>query len=147
MNKLVLIIGYHEKIGGGKRMATKRTITAMLYGLGTILIIVLAASLILSLLLKFTEIEEASLKWIIMTLSVLALFMGGIVSGRKNKEKGWLIGGGTGLLFTLLVFLVQFLGYKTSFTLQQTLYHLGYIMIAIVGGIIGVNLASKRKAS
>lgn len=123
---------------------TKNSLMAMLYGVVTIFVIILTSSLIFSLLLRFTDVQESSLTWIILTLSFLALFIGGFISGGKGKQKGWMIGGGTGLLFTLLVFLVQFLGYQTSFTLEQMIYHIGYIVAAVLGGILGVNMTGKR---
>ncbi|WP_102345437.1 TIGR04086 family membrane protein [Bacillus sp. Marseille-P3661] len=125
-------------------MSTKNSFMAMLYGVITIFIIVLSTSIMLSLLLRFTSIQETALTWPIMALSFLALFIGGFVSGGKGKQKGWLIGAGTGLLFSLLVFLVQFLGYQASFSIQQLLYHSSYILVAIIGGVLGVNTAGRR---
>jgi putative membrane protein (TIGR04086 family) len=123
---------------------SKQTIKAMSYGVGTIFMLILSASLILSLLLKFTSMQESSLTWFIAAFSFLSLFIGGFISGGKGKEKGWLTGGLTGLIFTLLVFLVQFLGYQSTFNIEQSLYHSAYILIAVVGGIFGVNVSSKR---
>lgn len=122
----------------------KNSISAILYGVITTFVIVLTSSIVLSLLLRFTKIQESSLTWIILALSFLALFIGGFVSGGKGKQKGWLVGGGTGVLFTLLVFLVQFLGYQANFSIQQMSYHIGYIIIAVLGGVIGVNMTGKR---
>lgn len=123
---------------------TKNSMVAIVYGVITIFVIVLSSSLILSLLLRFTKVQESSLTWLILSLSFLALFIGGFVSGGKGKQKGWLIGGGTGLLFTLLVFLVQYLGYQTSFSIEQMLYHIGYVIVAVLGGVVGVNTSSRR---
>jgi len=122
----------------------KNSFSAILYGVITTFIIVLTFSIVLSLLLRFTSIQESSLTWIIVALSFLALFIGGFVSGGKGKQKGWLVGASTGLLFTLLVFLVQFLGYQNSFSIEQIAYHIGYIIVALLGGVIGVNTAGKR---
>ncbi len=122
----------------------KNSFAAILYGVITTFVIVLTSSIVLSLLLRFTKIQESSLTWVILTLSFLALFIGGFVSGGKGKQKGWLVGGGTGVLFTLLVFLVQFLGYQSSFSIEQMSYHIGYIIIAVLGGVIGVNMTGKR---
>ncbi|MEC1759178.1 TIGR04086 family membrane protein [Schinkia azotoformans] len=122
----------------------KNSFAAILYGVITTFVIVLTSSIILSLLLRFTKIQESSLTWVILTLSFLALFIGGFVSGGKGKQKGWFVGGGTGVLFTLLIFLVQFLGYQTSFSVEQMSYHIGYIIIAVLGGVIGVNMTGKR---
>lgn|SRR5690606_13146733 len=113
----------------------------MLYGLITVLVIAVSFSLIISSLLTFTSLTEASFSWFILILSFTALFIGGAVSGKKAKEKGWLSGLGTGLLFTLITFLIQYLGYDKGFTLDQYMYHGGYILSSCLGGMLGVNLA------
>lgn len=123
----------------------KNTGIAVLQGVLSIFIIVIVSSMILALLLKATSLTEQSLTWVILTLSFLALFVGGFISGGKRRERGWITGAGTGVLFTLIVFLIQYLGYQTSFSLEQLFYHLGYIGTAVIGGIFGVNMV-RRKA-
>lgn len=113
---------------------------AIVYGLISVLVIVLSFSLIISLLLTFTNLTENSFKWIIVTLSFLSLFIGGFIAGGKAKQKGWLSGLGTGLLFSIITFLIQYLGYNTVFTMEQYMYHGGYLLSAILGGMIGVNM-------
>ncbi|MBM6619719.1 TIGR04086 family membrane protein [Bacillus suaedaesalsae] len=123
-------------------METRKMFSAVAFGLLTILVIILTCSLIFSLLLRFTNMQESSLQWLIMALSFFALFAGGFISGGRGKEKGWLMGGTTALLFTGIVILYQFLGQETGFSMEQTFYHLGYLATAVFGGIIGVNLSS-----
>jgi putative membrane protein (TIGR04086 family) len=125
-------------------MGARNMVTAVMYGILTILVIVLTCSLIFSLLLRFTDLQETSLQWLIMALSFFALFAGGFISGGKGKEKGWIMGGATALLFTSIVLLYQFLGQESAFSLQQTFYHLGYLATAVFGGIMGVNIAGAR---
>jgi putative membrane protein (TIGR04086 family) len=128
-------------------MFKKKSLIAMSIGLGVILVIILSCSILFSLLLKFTDMEESSFSWAIFTTSFLALFIGGFISGGKGEEKGWMIGAGTGLLFTFIVFLVQFLGFQSSFSPEQLLYHIGYIGVAIFGGIVGVNLTNNKRTT
>ncbi len=116
---------------------------AVMFGLITVLAIALSFSFVVSLILMFSSFTEASFSWIIMAVSFLSLFIGGVMSGGKAKEKGWLAGGLTGILFTLITFLVQYLGYNAGFSPEQYMFHGGYILAAAFGGIIGVNLASK----
>jgi putative membrane protein (TIGR04086 family) len=132
-----------KELQGGVSMSG-RMFAAMISGLLTVLIIVLLSSVVLSLLLRFTSLTEASLNWPIIGLSFLALFIGGFVSGKKGQERGWILGAGTGVLFSILVFLIQFLGYQLKFDTQQSLFHLGYVAIALFGGILGVNLSSHK---
>ncbi|MFC0270132.1 TIGR04086 family membrane protein [Metabacillus herbersteinensis] len=114
------------------------------YGLMTIFVIALLTSLVFSLLLKFTDLTESSITWLLIGISFIAVFIGGFVSGGKGKEKGWLIGGITALLYTLIIYLFQFLGYGQNFTIEQTLYHVGFLFVAMFGGVFGVNLSSER---
>ncbi|WP_044894673.1 TIGR04086 family membrane protein [Bacillus alveayuensis] len=117
---------------------------AVLYGMATIFVLALIVSFVLSLILKFTNASEATFAWIAFTCSLISFFIGGFVAGGKGQEKGWLAGGFTSVLFTLLVFLFQFLGFDELFTVQQWLYHLAFLIAAMCGGIIGVNISASR---
>lgn len=122
-------------------MAYRGMFSSMLYGLVVIFILALSFSLIVSLLLTFSSLTESSFTWIILGVSFLTLFIGGLVSGAKSKQKGWITGAGTAFLFTLVTFLVQYLGYNIGFSTEQYLYHGGYLLCAAIGGIIGVNIS------
>jgi putative membrane protein (TIGR04086 family) len=74
-------------------------------------------------------------------LSFIGLFGGGFLSGGKRKQKGWLIGGITGLVYSLVIFLFQYLGYDRIFNLEQLIYYICYTLISMMGGILGVNLS------
>jgi putative membrane protein (TIGR04086 family) len=113
---------------------------ALVFGFTTIIGIIVITSFIFSLILKFTNLQESSVSWILLAITFLALFIGGFVSGGKGKVKGWLSGGATGLLFTFIVFIFQYLGYDQPFTMQQLFYHIGLLVTAMMGGIIGVNM-------
>ncbi|KPB05143.1 TIGR04086 family membrane protein [Bacillus sp. CHD6a] len=122
-------------------MESKRLSLAIMYGLITVFMLAIVISFIFSLLLRFTSLQETSVAWIILTLSFITLFIGGFISGGRGKEKGWLLGGATGGAYTLVIFLFQYLGNDSLFTMQQMLFHLGFIGIAALGGIIGVNIS------
>ncbi|TWI56264.1 TIGR04086 family membrane protein [Halalkalibacter nanhaiisediminis] len=117
---------------------------AVLVGLTTVLVIVLSFSFVISLVLSFTSFTEQSVSWLILTAAFIAMFLGGVMSGAKAKERGLMAGASTALLFSLITFLIQFLGYDSSFTSEQYMYHGGYLLVAALGGIIGVNLSSNK---
>ncbi|WP_257346268.1 TIGR04086 family membrane protein [Pseudalkalibacillus decolorationis] len=123
---------------------SKRMFSAMGFGLVVVLALILLSSFILSLILRFTSLDQQSITWVILGISVIALFIGGVVSGKKGEEKGWLLGSGTGLLFSVLVFLIQYLGYQVQFNTEQYLFHLGYLAVCALGGMTGVNLSGYR---
>ncbi|MEW9675875.1 TIGR04086 family membrane protein [Lentibacillus sp. L22] len=121
-----------------------KQLTALLYGWIVILGLILLTSFVLGLLLRFTSMNETTLSWASLIIGLIALFIGGIVAGVKSKKKGWIIGTVTGLGFTLFIFLVQYLGFQQTFSLEQTLHHLGFIVAALFGGVIGVNVAGQE---
>ncbi|RIW37767.1 TIGR04086 family membrane protein [Bacillus salacetis] len=118
--------------------------SAILYGTGTILVIAIAASFIFALLLRFTSLEESSINLAVTIISFLALFIGGFMSGGKGKEKGLVLGGFTGLIFSLGVFLFQYLGYDSLFSIKQLIYHGCFILTCMMGGILGVNISGGK---
>lgn len=118
----------------------RQQLTALMYGWITVLGLVFIASVILALLLRFTTFNEPTLSWVTFIVGLVCLFIGGVVAGMKGKAKGWIIGGITGIGFTLFIFLIQYLGYKQMFSLEQFLHHVAYIIAALLGGIIGVNI-------
>lgn len=96
---------------------TKQIGKGILSGLIAIFIVMVVTSLLVSLMLTFTSMQESSFKWMIMILSFAALLLGGIISGGKAKERGWLIGAVTSIIFSLTVFLFSIFGvWKNVFT-------------------------------
>lgn len=119
--------------------------SAVLYGTLAIFILAIISSLIFAFLLRFTSLQESSVKYIITAISFLSIFMGGFISGGKGKQKGWMLGALTGLIYSLIIFLYQFLGMDSIFNVEQVIYHICYILIAMMGGILGVNIHGKSR--
>lgn len=119
---------------------------SILYGLVTIFLVATISSIIFSLILRFTSTQESSLQFVVTAVSFISLFIGGFISGGKGKEKGWLLGGGTGLLYTIVIFLFHYLGKDSLFTVEQVIYHTCFMLVAMMGGILGVNMTTSRKA-
>jgi|SRR5690625_1017386 len=131
-----------DKQGGEKRM--NKPIVALFYGWTVVLAIILLTSICLALILRFTELNEPTLSTITLVLGLIGLFVGGFVAGIKSKAKGWITGGAIGIGFSLFIFLIQYLGYEQTFTFSQSLHHLGFLIAALIGGIIGVNFVSQQ---
>ncbi len=123
----------------------KQQLIALMYGWLVVFGLIFIASIALALLLRFTTFNEPTLSWVTLVIGLISLFIGGIIAGVKGKAKGWIIGGFTGLGFTLFIFLVQYLGYQQMFSLEQSIHHLGYILAALFGGVIGVNIIAGDK--
>jgi putative membrane protein (TIGR04086 family) len=129
---------------GESKIESKSFGTAILYGLIFIFLFVVVSSVIFAFILRFTSVREDTLQYVITAVSFIALFGGGFLSGGKRKQKGWLIGGLTGLIYSLIVFLSQYLGYDRLFDVEQVIYHACYTLIAMMGGILGVNIATNN---
>ncbi|WP_062355540.1 TIGR04086 family membrane protein [Bacillus kwashiorkori] len=125
-------------------MESKKMASSILYGVAVIYGVAAIFSLVFSLLLRFTSLDESSLTYIITSISFIALFIGGFISGGRGKEKGWLLGGLTGIIYTIINFLFQYLGMDALFTLEQIIYYICFIVIAMMGGILGVNIVGNR---
>jgi putative membrane protein (TIGR04086 family) len=123
---------------------TKKLSIAVLFGLGTILLLATVASFCIALLAKMTQLSDSTLIIVVFVLTLISMLISGFVSGVKAKMKGWLAGGSTGLMFSLLVFLVNYLGYSEPLSKENMLYHLGLIAASTIGGIFGVNTAKKE---
>lgn len=119
-------------------------IRPILSGIVSIVSILFIFSLILSLLLHFTMIQEASIQWFLLPITLLTLFIGGVIAGYQSGQKGWYIGGLTGLTFLLIAWLVSFLGFDMLVTLKSLLIYVAYLLLAMIGGMFGVNMSPHR---
>jgi putative membrane protein (TIGR04086 family) len=126
-------------------MDSKRMGKGILYGFIAICLMFLFFSFFFSVLIKSTNMTETSLSTVLLITSFIIMFIGGFLSGVKGKENGWLIGGATGTVFILLLFLIKFLGFGSSFSGSQLMFHTGFIGTCILGSIIGVNIASNKQ--
>lgn len=117
---------------------------AVLQGVIAIFVLAILSSFIFSLLLAFTSVQESSLQYIVTTVSFISLFIGGFITGGKGKQKGWLIGGATGIVYSTIIFLFQYLGHDSLFSTEQIIYHICYILTATMGAILGVNMTSSN---
>ncbi|GAA4064407.1 TIGR04086 family membrane protein [Amphibacillus indicireducens] len=125
----------------------KQRLTAVMYGWLSIVILLLLTSMTLALFLRFTSLTNPLLNQLAVMASFLILFISGLISGIKAKQKGWIIGMMLSLSYSLVIYLFHFLGYGEHFTFTQLLYHLGFLMITIVGSIFGVNLTGSKEVN
>ncbi|WP_202080189.1 TIGR04086 family membrane protein [Caldalkalibacillus salinus] len=125
-------------------MGSRRNWVAMLYGLTGIVVILLVISLFLSLLLHLSAVKESSVQWVLLPMTLLSLFIGGAIAGFRSGQKGWYVGGMTGVLFLLLIWLISYLGFNTALSVKSTVIYVSYLLLTILGGMIGVNISPHR---
>ncbi|MCS7458697.1 TIGR04086 family membrane protein [Paenibacillus doosanensis] len=112
----------------------------LLSGLMYSMIFMLLGTLMISLLMLATSLQESSLFGYTMSIHGVAMFIGGIVSGKRSGTRGWYHGGILGVVYCIIVCIVGFLAYDSGLT-EQTLYLLGLTFGAgSLGGILGVNM-------
>jgi len=126
-------------------METRKMGSAIIYGTVSIFILAVIFSLLFSLLLRFTSLTESSISYLILILSFICIFIGGLISGGKGKKQGWLLGGGTGLLYTLVILAFQYLGFDQTFSSREWIQSLCYILVCMMGGVLGVNLSGGKQ--
>src|SRR5699024_715132 len=124
----------------GGETVDKRLWMALLYGWTIILFIVLTSSAVLAIVIKHSNITEQTLSYITLIIGLVTLFIGGLVAGLRGKSNGWMLGFIVGLGFSLLILLIQYLGFNEIFSVKQIVFHITYILCAVVGSIVGVNL-------
>ncbi|MES5940606.1 MULTISPECIES: TIGR04086 family membrane protein [unclassified Bacillus cereus group] len=123
---------------------TKKLSTAIGFGIITLLIFASIISMIMALLLKFTDMTEETLAVTIFILALLSMLISGFTAGKKAQGKGWLVGFTTGLTFAILVFLVNYLGFSQTLSNSQLLYQLALMGASTLGGIFGVNMSKQN---
>ena len=126
-------------------METRKMGSAIIYGTVSIFILAVIFSLLFSLLLRFTSLTESSISYLILILSFISIFIGGLISGGKGKKQGWILGGGTGLLYTLIILAFQYLGFDQTFSSREWIQSLCYILVCMMGGVLGVNLSGGKQ--
>ncbi|MEI2318292.1 TIGR04086 family membrane protein [Bacillus paramobilis] len=123
---------------------TKKLSTAIGFGIITLLILATIISMVIALLLKFTDMNEGTLAVTIFILALLSMLISGFTAGKKAQGKGWLVGFTTGLTFAILVFLVNYLGFSQTLSNSQLLYQLALMGASTLGGIFGVNMSKQN---
>lgn len=115
------------------------TVAGLWYGFLWMMI----GALVLSLLLQGEVLDELELTFYTYLVHAAAALFGGIVSGKRAKQKGWYQGAITGALYVLLLLLISLLAMDTALGYRDWLLILPGLVVGALGGIIGVNLVKK----
>ncbi|CAG7655230.1 TIGR04086 family membrane protein [Paenibacillus allorhizosphaerae] len=100
----------------------------------------LVGTLLASLIMLGTNVPESS--WLSSALFIhgVAMFIGGISSGKRGGSKGWYHGGLLGIVYAVIVWIIGFLAYDAGLT-KELMYLTGVAFAAgALGGMIGVNM-------
>lgn len=123
-----------------KTSALKRC-ADVLKSLGVAFLLTLVLLSIVTALLTFTSLKEDRIPLINTIVMILSIVIGSISLALKVDEKGWLNGGLIGILYFLILILINFLFIKPFIF---DIYTIGKLFICLVsgviGGMIGVNI-------
>lgn len=108
-------------------------------GLSFILTFVLV--LIVAVLLTYTPLKESRIPLLNTIIMILSITIGSIYIAVKIGEKGWINGGIVGVLYFLILILLNYLFIKPYIL---DLYSISKLFISlatgIIGGMIGINI-------
>ena len=104
--------------------------------LGIMLLIMIISTLVLTFFNYFDIFSKETVSVLKMSLIFITLFIGGIIIGKKSSKKGWLEGLKLGLIFCIILFIINlFLG---SFSFKTLFYFFILIVSSIFGSMIGI---------
>lgn len=97
---------------------------------------------IYSIVLAYTSVSESTIPTCMFVISILSVFIASSVAVIKIKENGLKTGGLIGLIYILITYLLSSVtssGFAlTSYAISTIIFN---ILLGMVGGIIGVNIA------
>ena len=113
----------------------------ILKGLLVCYIVTIVFILIFSALLTYTKVKENSIPMLNTITMISSISLGAIYSTIKIKEKGWLHGGIVGILYYVVLLILNYT-FAKPFTMD--IYSMSKLLISLgaggIGGMIGINL-------
>jgi len=106
-----------------------------------IIVIALATSLI-----NLTGINSNITNKVSIILTALSFFIVSGLASKSSNEKGYILGIKLGLIFVLLMALINLIFFKSSFNIDRIIYYSILIISGILGGSFGKNLKIKKFA-
>ncbi len=104
-------------------------------------ILTLLLLFIVTVLLTFTPMKEDTIPLLSTIIMIVSIAVGSIYMAIKAEEKGWLNGGIVGVLYFLILLLLNYLFIKPFIFDVYTIGKLFISLVAgVVGGMIGVNI-------
>lgn len=108
---------------------------SVLWIIGSLLI----STFLITFLNYFNIISDKIISIFKILIPIISLFIGGYITGKRSKSKGWLEGLKLGFIFSILIIIFNFLAFDSSFKLKYLLFYLIIIISSILGSMIGIN--------
>ena len=110
------------------------------YILGSILLL----SILIGTLSYFNLLSNNVIKVFELIAIIISMFIGGLYLGRLSNKKGFLEGIKIGIVVIVILFLLSYLGFDISFSLNTFIFYLLILISSILGSIIGINKKSSN---
>lgn len=117
---------------------------AVLHGIAFIVISILILGLLITTLAYFEWISVGVLEKLIYGSFIVTFFIGTAIISKGFAQKGWLIGVAMATIMVLLSTLFYTIGIDAPLTLKFAIRSIITIVVCVAGGMIGVNLPSKK---
>ena len=118
---------------------------SVLSGLLSALVITGLSMLIISVIYLSSELTDETARSLVTALALLSVFVSAVVSGVKMKSRGLLTGALIGAAYSLCLYITGFLAFGL-FNFSKGIFGIPALSVFIgaLGGIVGVNLRSKK---
>ena len=110
--------------------------------LSIMFLILFICTFIITLLNYFNIISGNTMSILKILIIILTMLIGGFLTGKKSKEKGWLEGIKIGSIFSIILILINLLFIK-NFEFKNIIYYLILIIASVLGSMVGIS----KKAS
>lgn len=119
--------------------------TAVIKGSLWAVSISLIAILLFAILIRFTNIPDSFIKPINQVIKVFSILIGVILGAKINPSKGLKMGFFTGVLYSILAYLIfSLLSMSFSFDMTNIIDLVFAGLIGAISGVFAVNISSKN---
>lgn len=106
--------------------------------IGIMSLIIIVSTFIFTLLNYFNLISGSFMAILEIIIIAISLFIGGFLTGKNSQSKGWLEGLKIGIIFSIILLIINFIFVK-NFELKNILYYLIITICSIFGSMIGIS--------
>ncbi len=128
------------EIDGGIKNITVTSFKSALMGL-LFSVVILS---VFAVIITYTQLSEKYIGVIALLATVSGALLAGLLASVKIKAKGWLTGVAAALWYFLMLLVIGLTAYENSLNFAEIFKKIPlYILIGMLGGIIGVNIRRK----
>lgn len=110
------------------------------YGVSIVLLAIFA------IILTYTSFPESSISTTVLMVSILSILYASKIAAKKAKNRGWLVGSITGLVYMIILYLISFIfTERVVFDLHVLCIFLTGLVAGAIGGVVGINLKKPEK--